>query len=111
MFLINGSILKMNKIQLSASPCFTPFLILYDPALDPFSRMSTNWFLYSKSKVFVNSCSPSFCKIALMYQCSTESNAFSASNETSILSVLDLTDSSIICSIWCRLSVICLPGM
>ena len=32
-FLISGSIPSINNMQLRASPCFTPFLILYLPAL------------------------------------------------------------------------------
>ena len=41
-FLISGSIPSINNMQLRASPCFTPFFILYLPALWLLSWMCRN---------------------------------------------------------------------
>ena len=54
---------------------------------------------------------PSFANMALMYQCSTESKAFSASRDISIDLISSFDDFSNMCSIRCKLSVICLPGI
>ena len=101
-----GSIPRINRIQLSASPCFTPLRILYFPALFPFSIISTPWSLYRRSKIFINLMRPSLDRTFLMYQCSRESNAFSASNETSML--FSSFDCSNEYNITFKLSEICL---
>ena len=109
MFLSNGSIPRMNKTQLRASPCFTPFLIVYDPAQCPFSCIETICCLYNKSKIIVNSFKPICPNTLRIYQCSIESKAFSASKETTIIFLLSLLAFSI--EYWSKfkLSVICLP--
>ena len=107
MFLIRGSIPRMNRIQLRASPCLTPFFILYLPEHVPLTIISTDWFLYSRSKVGMKSVRPIFFKISFMYQCWMESKAFSASNETIIASSPISFDLSIAYRTVCRLSTIC----
>ncbi len=47
-FHISGSMLKMNKMQLSESPCLTPFLILHPSTTPLLTAISTSWLLYKK---------------------------------------------------------------
>ena len=60
------------------------------------------------SKINLKLLRPSLSRIFLMYQCSIESNAFSASSDTTIISSPHSTAFSIEYCKTCRLSLICL---
>ena len=87
-FLNSGSIHIIKSMQLSASPCLTPLFMLYPSTTLPFMIILLLRSLYRVQNIGTKLCKPNSTRHFSMYPCSTESNAFFASSEIKILSML-----------------------